>query len=85
MKTNFGQTELDAVANHPWTKRVFIKLTPSDLEIVNNFLAEHRTSTKSEYFYDMVRMFLGNPNKPKNWKYIEEILSCTGTRIYKED
>jgi len=62
-----------ALEKHPWLKRSFIKLTKKELEICINFLNETKDISKDEFAIKTVRLFL-DKEKPKNWKFIEELL-----------
>jgi hypothetical protein len=58
------------------------KLKINEEIILINFLqtADELGFGPNEFEFKTNRLFLDNPNKPKNWSVICEILSCVNTR-----
>lgn len=75
--------ELNQTYNHPWNHRLFKKISKSDIQIIEDFFNSQNESDKDKYFYNLNRFFLDNPDKPKNWKFISEILSNMGSIRYR--
>lgn len=68
------QQKFDELKNHPYLSKLFKKLKNEDLIFCEKFLEETKALTKDEFATKVIRLNLDNPNKPKAWKEIEELL-----------
>jgi tagatose-1,6-bisphosphate aldolase len=62
---------------HAWYSRIFSKLNSSDIIFCLEFIRENDHFNSNDFAEAVNTAFLDNPNKPKNWKYITELLACT--------
>lgn len=60
--------------NHPYYSKYFKKLKESDIEFCINILEQTNNLNKNDYSFKIVRLWLDQKNKPKNWTIIEELL-----------
>lgn len=67
--------KLHSYSAHPWFSRYYNKLSTTDLKIINNFLYENRALGKDAFEKKVVRMFLDNPDRPRRWSIIIELLA----------
>lgn len=70
-----------AYKTHPWLRKSFNKLSSSDIEICVKFIEENDNEGKSSFDQLVNRLFIDNKTKPKNWKIILELLSCTNSSV----
>lgn len=63
-----------ALKNHPWLKKSYNRLSKENIEFAVQFLDSNENDDKNTIASKMVRLFLFDPNKPKYWKEIEELL-----------
>ena len=72
---------MDRLANfkslktHAWFNRVYKKLNAADIKFCEEYLNNNKHLDKNEFEFKVVRIFLDNPNKPKNWTLIQELLA----------
>jgi hypothetical protein len=66
-------------ATDPFWKPLAKRLTKGEVLIAENFLDSRWTLSHLEFEYSVTRMFLDQPNKPKNWAIIQELLFLSNT------
>ena len=76
--------EFEALADHPWLGRIFKRLTQSDLRLAREFILCHEDKSVGEFELLMNRMFLDQKEKTKNYRIIQELLSCSNKKEVKE-
>lgn len=59
---------------NPFYAKGFTKLTVPEKELVDNFLFNHSADNQAVWSTSVRKLFVDNPNKPKNWTLIYEIL-----------
>ena len=55
-------------------KRLLPQLSQKDMETVESFINSNSTASKDEFVHRLNRMFLDQPNKPRKWALITELL-----------
>lgn len=73
---------IESAFNHPFLKKGFIKLKKDEIEFCFSFIKENMDIDADKFEFKINRIFLDKEIKPKNWKIITELLSCSNT-IYK--
>jgi hypothetical protein len=58
---------------YPHAKR-FAQLSKKEVTILYDFVKENDHLAKDDFMLKVSRHFLGDPNKPKNWGIIDELL-----------
>lgn len=66
----------DAYATHPWLQKAYRKLKRAELDLAHKFIAENDALSQGDFEHKVNRMFLFQPDKPKNWTIILELLTC---------
>jgi hypothetical protein len=67
--------KFESLQNHPWLKKSWGKLKTVEREIARQFLNENAQLDRGQFEFKVNRMFLDQPNKPKNWTIILELLA----------
>lgn len=78
MNTEKRNDTFEAFSTHPWFGKVFKRLKNDDLSTARCFLKANGHLGKGEFEFAVNRMFLDKP-KPKNWKEIQELLTCANS------
>lgn len=65
----------DNLANHAWQGRVFKMLSADDIKRCHDFLDIHQQLSHDQFIMRVNRMFLDQPDKPKTWTIILELLT----------
>lgn len=73
---------LEITFKHPFLKKGFIKLKKEEIDFCYDFITKNSDTNPDEFEYRLNRFFLDIELKPKNWKIILELLSCSNT-FYK--
>jgi hypothetical protein len=73
----------EAYQAHPWLKKVYRKLTVEELSFVFAFLKENAGLDKGAFELKVNRLFLDQPNKPKHYREILELLTCSNSASLK--
>lgn len=60
---------------HAYYKKFMFKLKDLELAIIADFIKENEDLSRDDFVYKVNRMFLDNPNKPKNYALIQELLT----------
>lgn len=68
--------KLEELKSHPYYAKYLLKLSQSEMQFCIDFIEQHNARSRSEFEYLVNRVFIGKPDKPKNWTLICEILSC---------
>lgn len=68
-----------ALKDHAWFGRYFSKLSNQDLILVQDFLSSTKDLGRDDLELAINRLFLDKSVKPKNWKLILELLSCSNS------
>ena len=71
-----------SIGSHPYLKKSFLKLKQDDINFCIKFINDFDSFGNDDFESKINRIFMDNDNKPKNFKIICEMLSCTNT-IYK--
>ncbi len=69
---------LESFKSHAWMKRLYKKISKRDETFLEETIREHANLDKNAFEMMVNRLFLDKP-KPKNWKYIIELLSNSNT------
>lgn len=64
---------------HPWFKRVIKKLGAADIAFAESWIKRHEHLDLNDFQFATNRMFLDDPNKPKKWTIIVELISNANT------
>lgn len=75
------QTVFNSLATHPWLGRVYKKLTIKERLQCEVFLVLHTGSDKDRFELAVNRMFLDDPEKPKHYKEMLELLTCANSLL----
>jgi len=67
--------KLEALKNHAWYKKLFQKISDSDLILVKNWIVLYGELPKAEFEFKANRIFLDQEDKPANHKIIWEFIS----------
>lgn len=65
-----------ALSNHPWFGRIYAKLTAPALIMALAFLEDNKDLSGDDFAFKVNRMFLDQPNKPKGWQIIMDLLTA---------
>ena len=65
-----------ALEHHAWFKRIYKKLSKTDILLAEEFLIQNESLSKDDYAMKAVRIWLGKDisERPKRWTHIEELL-----------
>jgi hypothetical protein len=63
--------------NHYWYGRLFQRLSVQDIQLCLGFIEKNSELEANKFIYEVNRMFLEVPVKPKNWTLIMELLTVT--------
>ena len=72
--------KLESYFSHPHLKKKISSLKASELSLAREFIEKNRDLNQSDFELKTNRFFLDDPNKPKNWVTICELLSCCNAR-----
>jgi len=64
-----------AYSEHAWFRKVFKRLKKDDIAFAELVLNEQALLDKNDFELMCNRLFMDKPNKPKNWKEIQELLA----------
>ncbi len=67
--------------NHAWLKKPFSRLNKAELDMALSFIDSNDHLDKGSFEYAINRMFLDNPDKPKHFKEILELLTCANSSL----
>lgn len=62
-----------ALKGHAWLGRVYAKLSKADIQIGEELLAKHESSSKDELATVILRLWL-DKEKPRRWVELEELM-----------
>jgi hypothetical protein len=68
--------KFESYATHPWLKKAFGKLSAAERTLARDFIDRHDQLLPGDFEYRVHRMFMDQPEKPKNWTVINELLVC---------
>lgn len=71
---------LEEIAIHPWHKRIWGKLGEIDRLFIERFALEHFSKDRNAFEMKVNRVFMDQPEKPKRWKEILEVLTVYNSR-----
>lgn len=69
----------DSLVDHPWFKKLVLKLSASDKDMITKFIAEKDHLTKADFEFAINRIFLDKKDKPKKYKEILDVLCCVNS------
>lgn len=64
-----------ALASHPWHAKRLAKLRPPERAFAESFIAAHGGASADDWQLRVNRLFLDDPQKPKNWTLIIDLLA----------
>lgn len=67
------KTRLAHLKRHPWYGKIFEKIGPTGLAIVEKFVEEHHADEEEVYGKAMQNFFI-NKKKPANWSTIWDVM-----------
>lgn len=67
-------TYLTSKKGHPHYGKLFKRLAGDEVAEILDFIGKHEHFNKAEFEFAVNRMHLDQPNKPKNWTIIQELL-----------
>ena len=70
-----------AYKNHAWLCKSFNKLKADDLAFCEQFINDNDLLDKKKFDALVNRLFMDDKIKPKNWKIISELLSCSNSAL----
>lgn len=70
----------DSYRDHAWLKRIFLRLSKSDLGIAYRFIEANDGLDKGAFELAINRMFL-DKERPKNFSIILELLTCSNSAL----
>ncbi len=73
---------LNEMINQPYCAIHRKKLKKSDFDLILNFIARTLNDDPNERMLKINRLFIDQPDKPKNWLYISELLTMMNSREY---
>jgi hypothetical protein len=68
-----------SIQSHPWLGRSWQKLSETDRQAVLSFIEAFKDLDIGPFELKINRLFLDQPEKPRRWKEISEILTCINT------
>jgi len=58
-------------------RKYFKKLSSSDIKFIESFIEANKDLPRDEFEIKANRLFIDNPNKPKNWVALIEFLTSS--------
>lgn len=81
-KVNFNRlATFESYATHPWLGKAYKRLSMAERELVRRFIVDNNNLDKGAFEFKVNRMFLDQPNKPKNYTTILELLICANSAL----
>lgn len=68
-------TKFKALQFDPWFKKVFKRLSPSDVALCESWILSHDSLEAWPFEQAVHRMFMDKP-KPRRWTEITELIHC---------
>ncbi len=65
---------------HPRHSKLVAKLTAADRDFCEQWIADRAEMNADDFELAVNRMFMDNPNKPKHWPTIMELISSANVK-----
>ncbi len=75
---------LNDLKEHPWISKLFGKINQKDMDFLIYEIEESDGLDTDQWESRINRLFIDNPNKPKRWKELSEILSSINSRTKRK-